>query len=117
MVYEEETTGRQCVLFTWPRPPKEFWVLSCDGSMKSDRSGYGGLIWNCDGETLVGYAGTSEQHVLWLELFALYRGLVVVKNFGITKLRVNLDSKLAIDIMNNKKNYPWRVLSLKAKNH
>lgn len=84
-----ETPARQCVLFTWPRPPQEFWVLACDGSLKPDRVGYGGLIHNCDGEPLIGYVGTAEQHhVLWLKMFALYRRLMVVKNFDIIKLRV-----------------------------
>lgn len=112
------TSDRQCSLFTWLKPPMGFWVLSCDGSMTANRSSYGGLIQSCDGEPLIGYAGTSEQqHVSWLEMFALYCGLVVARNCGIPKLRVNLDSKLVVDITNNRNKCPWRVLSLQAKNY
>lgn len=84
--------------------------------MNSNISGYGGLVWNCDGKPLLGYTGMFEQKlVVWLEMFALFHGLVVAKNLGITKLRVNLDSKVEIDIVNNKRKCPWRVLSLKEK--
>lgn len=103
------TLDQQCSLCTWPKPLMGFWVLSCDGSMTANKSG-------CDGNPLISYAGTFEQqHVLWLKMFALYCGLMVARNHGITKMRVNLDSKLAVDVTNNRSKCPWGVLRLKAK--
>lgn len=80
--------------FSWPLPPSSFWVLSCDGSLKTNRAGYGGLIRDNNGMALIGYAGTSTtMHVLWLELFAVCGGL------EIANLMIHMDSKLGIDIV------------------
>lgn len=110
------TSDRHCSLFTWPKPLVGFCVLSYDGSMTTTRSGYGGLIHSCDGNPLIGYVGLSkQQHILWIKMFTLYHGLMVARNHGITKLKINLDLKIVVDVTNNRSKCPWRVLSLKAK--
>lgn len=66
--------------FTWPMPRPGFCVLSCDGSLEKGRAGYGGLLRNDLGYPIVRYSGLcSTQHVFWLEIFSLYRGVVITR--------------------------------------
>lgn len=104
------------VMFTWPRPKCEIWVLSCDGSVKSARAGYGELLRDNYGTAILGYAGTTMNlNVLWVELYALYRGLVAARDRDIINIILYMDLKLGVEIMKGAASCPGRVLSLKSK--
>lgn len=102
--------------FVWQKAQEGTWVLSCDGAMSHPWSGYGGLLRDHEGLPLMGFAGTSQiKHVLWLEMHAIWRGLQIAKERKITNLRVNTDSKLAVQIIKNESKCPWCILSVKRK--
>lgn len=104
---------QKCV---WPKQDENTWVLSTDASMTPNRAGYGGLLCNGAGDTVFCFAGKTEvKHILWLELHALWRGLVLVHARNIERITVYLDSKLAVDILNGVIKCPWRVMSLVSK--
>lgn len=84
--------------------------------MQNGCGGYGGLLRNDEGNPIVGYAGTSNNlHVLWLEMFSLYRGLVIAIERGAGNLCIYMDSQLGVDIIRNVIRCPWRVLSIKRR--
>lgn len=104
---------RTCV---WKKPPSGNWVLSCDGSMMSNRMGYGGLLRDDAGFPLFGFAGTSTmKHVLWLEIFILHKGLILAPPHGVPNLIIYMDSQLTMKILHEKACCPWRFVSLRRK--
>lgn len=102
--------------FTRPKPHLDFWVLYCDGSLKPNHDGYEGLLRNEFGAPTLGYDGKSIiQHVLWLELLALCRGLLLARRRNIQSIQIYMDSKLDVDIIDDRICCSWQVLSLKKK--
>lgn len=103
-------------LFIWPKPTSAEWVLSCDGSLTPTRAGYGGLLRDSNGETIIGYAGLATvHHVLSLELHALLQGLLLVRNKNIDTIIVQMDSKVEVEIVKESCACPWRVLCVVRK--
>lgn len=71
----------------WPKPPTSFWSLACDGALTNTRASYGGIICDFDRSPIMAYGGTSNgNHVLWLEFYALYKGLMLASSLSYTKL-------------------------------
>lgn len=97
----------------WPKPELGFISLSCDGSVSSTRSGYSGIARDHMGTAIFAYAGTTtSNHVLWVELMALYRGLILLNEQGRQHIDICMDSKLAVEILQSNYKCPWRVLAL-----
>lgn len=87
--------------FSWPKFGTSDWVLSCDGSLNSTRAGYGGQLKDGDGLVVVDYTGLANNHnVLWSELYALLRGLMVLRSRNIDDLIIHMDLEMAIEIIN-----------------
>lgn len=82
---------------TWQKPSTRAWAC------------YGGLIRYADGATLLAYVGTSDRmHVIWLELYNLYHGILLAIDLGFLKLGATMDSKFSINIFNLKCECPGR---------
>ncbi|KAL6228564.1 PREDICTED: uncharacterized protein LOC101299347 [Fragaria vesca subsp. vesca] len=56
------------------------------------------------------HSGTTT--VLVVEAMALCNSLICAKSRGITKIEVECDSKLVIDVVNGISTPPWRLLKL-----
>lgn len=90
--------------------------MACDGSVTTNRSGYGGIIRNHMGMAIIAYAGTiPSKNVLWIELYSLYRGLALVVEQGNQHIEISMDSKLAVEILQANYNIPWLALALVGK--
>lgn len=76
-------------------------ILNVDGSCigTPSRAGFGGLIRNTSGYYLAGFSGylPASSEVLQAELNAIYHGLSMAKNMGISDLKCYSDSLLAIN--------------------
>jgi len=79
-------------------------VLNVDGSCIGSpvRAGFGGLIRNSAGFFLASFSGflPSSSAILQAELTAIYYGLSMAKDMGITELVCYSDSLLSINVIN-----------------
>lgn len=72
-----------------------FWYLACDGALDQNQTGYGGLLRDDSSTPLVAYVkNVDKRHVLVIDR-------------GYKKLKIQMDSKLVVDVLNNKNLYPW----------
>lgn len=115
-----ELDGQQCVrvpkTFTWPKPSINAWVISSDDLLSASRAGNGHLIRTEFGDAMVGYAGVVDiQHILKLELYAAWWGMMLAQVRKIDVVMIHMDSHLAVDILNGHAYCPWRVQSLVSK--
>lgn len=102
--------------FPWPKPNHTPRVLTSDGSLKLARADYGGLLRNGFREDVFGYAGLVEvKNIVWVELHALWRGLVLTRERSIDNITIQMDSKIVVDILNGTVKCPWRVLCLASR--
>lgn len=89
------------------------WILSTNASVNLTRASYGGLLRMSSSEAVFAFVGHMEDKlVLWLELHALWRGLILVCTRYTENIIVHMDSKLAVDIIQGVIRCPWKVMSL-----
>lgn len=101
---------------TWPKPRLGVLSLAYDGSVSSNRSGYGRLIRKHTGEATIAYAGTTHsEHILWVELHALFRGLNLGAEQENHHVEICMDSKVAVEIVQGKCKCHWWALALVGK--
>ncbi|MCI35860.1 RNA-directed DNA polymerase (Reverse transcriptase), partial [Trifolium medium] len=72
---------------------------SCLGSPA--RAGFGGIIRNTFGYYLTGFSGyiQGSSDILYAELYAIYKGLLLAKNMGIDELVCYSDSLHCINLI------------------
>lgn len=72
--------------FPWSPPPTRLLKLNFDGSCKREEglAGYGGLISNNSGLSLLSFAGPIQHGtVIEAELFALWRSIMELAKLGV----------------------------------
>lgn len=87
-------------LIPWVPPPSGLLKLNFDRSCKReiDYAGYGGVITNELGNTLISFAGLLPNgSVIEAELFALWRGILELEKLGVRGSLVEGDSKVMVD--------------------
>jgi len=79
-------------------------ILNVDGSCLGSpiRAGYGGILRNDAGFFLSGFSGyiQNSSDILYAELYAIYKGLLLAKEMGITDFVCYSDSLHCINILN-----------------
>ncbi|KAF8408607.1 hypothetical protein HHK36_004670 [Tetracentron sinense] len=94
----------------WKAPPVDHWGINTDGSVRTTMAGIGCVIRNHLGDPLVGVAGGIDPGpILVVELLAIQRGLAEAVSRGLRKVVVYLDSKGAVDAINNCVEWPWEA--------
>jgi ribonuclease HI len=94
--------SRNQVLLSWIPPPPGTLKLNIDGSRISS-SGHiaaGGLLRNCHGDWIGGFSanlGTGE--ILIAELWSLYYGLKLALQLNCSKIQVESDSSLVVNLV------------------
>jgi len=79
-------------------------ILNIDGSCLGSptRAGYGGVLRNYASFYLSGFSGyiQNSSDIMYVELYAIYQGLLLAKNMGISNLVCYYDSLHCINILN-----------------
>lgn len=95
----------------WSPPPSDFIKLNFDGSVfQNSQAAAGFIIRNDKGIHIVASAKhLGYSNILCAEAFALRAGLLVASLHQFFKIKVEGDSKVLIDCLNNRTNIPWRI--------
>ena len=101
---EEHEEVRKTLLVKWFRPPLGWFKLNTDGSSILHRglAGGGGIIRDAFGNWVIGFSSSFDfTSSIMAELSALRHGLVMAKNIGVAKIVVELDAKIAVNLITN----------------
>lgn len=95
---------------TWNKPSYGWTKLNTDGSVDNESSGFGGLFRDYKGAPICGYVSKAPPYDIFLiELWAIWRGLVLASNLGIKVLWVESDSLSVVKTINKKQGYSPRA--------
>ncbi|KAF9590903.1 hypothetical protein IFM89_000159 [Coptis chinensis] len=85
----------------WTKPNEDIAKLSTDGGVNGRGVGYGGIIRNNNGDTIVAYVGSSlNKSVIFQELSTIHQGLSTCLQLNIVKVTVASDSLQSIQAIN-----------------
>ncbi|KAK1273796.1 hypothetical protein QJS04_geneDACA015179 [Acorus gramineus] len=94
-------------------PPLEGWFKSnSDGSLTSDRAGYGAIVRNCKGEPLRVVAVQEQRlsSINVLEYKAILAGLRLCQQLSLTHVHFESDSTTTVNWLQGKGCFPWQLL-------
>ncbi|CAL1407041.1 unnamed protein product [Linum trigynum] len=99
----------------WKLPPPGWWKLNVDGASNGNPgvAGAGGVLRGSDGRWAGGFcASLGCCSAVMAELWGLYHGLDIAWRHGCRTLMVESDSKLAIELVNNRTDplHPYATL-------
>lgn len=109
---------RWCI---WRKPELGCLKLNTDGYIDKDGSGFGGLFRNYKGDPICAYASkASHDDIFMVELWAIWRGLVLALSLRIDKIWIESDSLSVVNTINRKQphgpkpsdclNHIWKML-------
>lgn len=109
---------RWCI---WRKPEIGCMKLNTDGYIDKDGSGFGGLIRDHKGEPICAYASkASHDDIFMVELWAIWRGLVLALSLKIDTIWIESDSLSVVNTINRKQphgpkpsnclNHIWKML-------
>lgn len=104
LLLDDQCVRMEC-LISWRFPPIDYYKLNVDGSVKTPSmlAACGGLIRNDAGEFIKGfYCNLGICSMVKVELWGLYYCLQLAKTQGISKLVVELDSLVALNVFQKK---------------
>ncbi|OIT05921.1 hypothetical protein A4A49_61707, partial [Nicotiana attenuata] len=78
----------------WKPPKEHFYKLNTYGAYSQHKAGIGGVFRNSEADWILGFAGAAPCHsAIFLELYALEKGLKYAYERNITPLEVEVDTK------------------------
>ncbi|WOH07011.1 hypothetical protein DCAR_0626440 [Daucus carota subsp. sativus] len=109
---------RWCI---WRKPELGCLKLNTDGYIDKDGSGFGGLFRNYKGDPICAYASkASHDDIFMVELWAIWRGLVLALSLKIDTIWIESDSLSVVNTINRKQphgpkpsdclNHIWKML-------
>jgi len=91
----------------WTKPEFGWTKLNTDGSINRDVASFGGLLRDYRGEPMCGFVSKVPQgDVFLVELWAIWRGLVLCGGLGIKAIWVESDSMSVVKTVNRKQHCP-----------
>lgn len=91
---------------TWKKPKFGWTKLNTDGSIDRQNAGLGGLFRDFNGDPICGYVSKAPRYDTFLvELWAIWRGLVLALTLGIRVIWVESDSMSVVNTINRKQTY------------
>src|SRR4051812_44630471 len=94
-------------------PPEPGWhKLNTDGASKNNPglAGAGGIIRDSHSNFVKAYSSfLSIQTSLFAEVKAVHEGIILALSLGISKLYIELDSKVVVDILIKGNSCPWDI--------
>ncbi|OVA15187.1 Ribonuclease H domain [Macleaya cordata] len=100
------------LVLRWSRPPPGYFILNTDGASSTIRAATGGgVIRNDQGKIIAAFHSSYGQGTNNLaESRALLDGLAMCRQLDISRILVNVDSKLVVSWFQNKCQVPWTLL-------
>lgn len=105
----------------WKKPEFGWTKLNTDGSVNKETAAFGGLLRDHRGEPICGFVSKAPQGDIFLvELWAIWRGLVLSFGLGIKSIWVESDSMSVVKTINKMQPCPkaesclekiWKLLS------
>lgn len=87
----------------WAKPKFGWTKLNTDGSIQREIASFGGLLRDYKGEPICGFVSKASQgDVFLVELWAIWRGLVLALGLGIKAIWVESDSMSVVKTINKK---------------
>ncbi|KAJ1421326.1 Zinc finger C2H2 superfamily [Sesbania bispinosa] len=87
----------------WTKPESGWTKLNTDGSIHRETAGFGGLLRDYRGEPICAFVSKAPQgDVFLVELWAIWRGLVLSLGLGIKSIWVESDSMSVVKTINKK---------------
>lgn len=94
----------------WKRPDFGWIKLNTDGSIDSENAGIGGLFRDYKGNAICGFVSKASGHDIFLvELWAIWRGLVLALNLRIQVIWVESDSLSVVNTINRQQPYSGKA--------
>lgn len=94
----------------WKRPDFGWIKLNTDGSIDSENAGIGGLFRDYEGNAICGFVSKASGHDIFLvELWAIWRGLVLALNLHIQVVWVESDSLSVVNTINRQQPYSGKA--------
>ncbi|XP_011016192.1 PREDICTED: uncharacterized protein LOC105119721 isoform X2 [Populus euphratica] len=94
----------------WKRPDFGWIKLNTDGSIDSENAGIGGLFRDYEGNAICGFVSKASGHDIFLvELWAIWRGLVLALDLHIQVVWVESDSLSVVNTINRQQPYSGKA--------
>ena len=94
---------RRPIFCTWKKPEYGWMKLNTDGSIDQKSAGFGGLLRDYKGHPLCAFVSkAARDDVFSVELWAIWRGLVLALGLGIKRIWVESDSMSAVNTIKGK---------------
>lgn len=88
-------------LCRWKKPEFGWTKLNTDGSVDRENAGFGGLLRDYKGDPICAFVSKAPgDDIFFVELWAIWRGLVLAANIGIKVIWVESDSMSAVKTIN-----------------
>ncbi len=108
-------------LCRWKKPEFGWTKLNTDGSIDRENAGLGGLLRDYKGDPICAFVSKAlGDDIFFVELWAIWRGLVLASNLGIKLIWVESDSMSAVKTINREQpcsqkaasclNHIWKLL-------
>ncbi|XP_016647353.1 PREDICTED: uncharacterized protein LOC103319467 [Prunus mume] len=100
---------RTCI---WKKPELGWTKLNTDGSVDRENAGYGGLLRDYKGEPICAFVSKAlGDDIFLVELWAIWRGLVLALSLGIKVIWVESDSESVVQTINRDRPYGQKASS------
>ncbi|PRQ21049.1 putative ribonuclease H-like domain-containing protein [Rosa chinensis] len=97
-------------LCRWKKPEVGWTKLNTDGSVVSGNAGFGGLLRNYKGEPICAFVSKAlGDDIFSVELWAIWRGLVLASGLGIKVIWVESDSLSVVKTINRDQPYSMKA--------
>lgn len=94
---------RWCI---WEKPELGCLKLNTDGYIDKDGSGFGGLLRDYKGDPICAYASkASHQDIFMVELWAIWRGLVLAVSLRVDTIWIESDSLSVVNTINKEQTH------------
>ncbi|XP_059636390.1 uncharacterized protein LOC132278583 isoform X2 [Cornus florida] len=105
--------ARSIIRCTWKKPKFGWTKLNADGSIGRENVGFGGLLRDYKGDPICAYVSKAPtlNDIFLVELWAIWRGLVLASSLGIKVIWVESDSRSAVKSINREQPYSPKASS------
>ncbi|XP_077214536.1 uncharacterized protein LOC143849418 [Tasmannia lanceolata] len=97
---------------SWLKPVQGTFKINSDASLDAEGGGIGGAIRDNNGFLVSMFSVNVErEEILALEICAVLAGLQMASSLGLVSIWMEVDSKIAADVINGKSKIPWRCFN------